>query len=274
MFDINVVIVSYNSRNQVEKCLASMFVDLKESGLNVHVTVIDNCSNDNILWLLKLGYENIKFCVNKKNAGFARAQNRGLKAVDSKYHFILNPDTVFLPQQNVIKKMYDFMEQNKQAGIVGPKILYPDGSRQNSCYRFPKFMQPLYSRTFLGRIGKGKKEAENYFMEDFEHNNTVPVDWIMGAAMFVRSQALSHVGYFDERYWMYAEDSDLCRKMWENNWMVYYLHSASIKHEHGRGSASTQGIARSLIKNRLARAHLKSWLSYMWKWKSTRHYYS
>jgi len=89
----------------------------------------------------------------------------------------------------------------------------------------------------------------------------------MGSAMFVRNKAVKEVGLFDERYWMYAEDSDWCRRMWEMHWPVYYVHDIVVKHTHGRGSAKVPGIFKALLKNKLARVHLISWFKYMWKWR-------
>ncbi len=273
MFDINVVIVNYNSKEKILKCLESLFCD--NQNMNLHITVVDNSSSDNIEGDLLNKYSNInlRFIKNIKNFGFAKAQNRGISNIEAKYHFVLNPDTIFIEGQNVIKRMYSFMENNPKVGIAGPKIVYPDGKRQNSCYRFPNFFQPLYSRTKLGKIGGGKKIADDYVMNDFEHDETIPVDWIMGAAMFVRQSAIDEVGMFDERFWMYAEDSDWCRRMWDKGWYVYFIHDVLIKHDHGRGSAKTTGILKSLLKNKLARAHLKSWFQYMWKWRRTNKYH-
>ncbi|PIT87600.1 MAG: hypothetical protein COU31_02075 [Candidatus Magasanikbacteria bacterium CG10_big_fil_rev_8_21_14_0_10_40_10] len=271
--DINVVIVNHKMKDQVDKCLSSLFKDIQNSNLKVHVTVVDNGSGERMQDLLKDEYINIRYILHKNNLGFGKAQNTGLRATPAKYHFVLNPDTVVPDGQNLLKKLYDFMEANPEVGLAGPKILYMDGSRQNSCFRFPRFLQPIYSRTRLGQIGAGKRTADHYFMRDFDHDETIPVDWVMGAAMFVRQKAIDKVGLFDERFWMYAEDSDWCRRMWEDGWPVYFVHDAIIQHAHGRGSAKSKGIIKALFTNKLARSHIKSWLKYMWKWRSTNKYY-
>ena len=264
MHDINVIIVNYKSKDEILRCLKSLFNDVKDLSIKIHITIVDNGSDDQIDHAVLNEFPEVKMKLikHKNNLGFGRAQNSGMKYILSKYHFILNPDTVFMDGQNVIKKLYDFMEENEDIGIVGPKIVYPDGQRQNSCCRFPKFLQPVYSRTRLGQIGSGKKIADSYFMRDFDHNDTIPVDWIMGAAMFVRQKAIEDVGHFDERFWMYAEDSDWCRRMWEEKWQVYFKHDAVIQHAHGRGSAKVGGIIKPLLKNKLARSHMMSWLKY------------
>lgn len=275
MHDINIIIVNYKSKDEILRCLRSLFADLIGNNLDIHITIVDNASVDSVdLAVLNQHPDaKLKIIKHKKNLGFGKAQNSGMAGVEAKYHFVLNPDTFFPEQRGVLEKLYNFMEINDKVGIVAPKIIHPDGILQNSCYRFPRFLQPIYSRTKLGEIGQGKKTADYYFMRDFDHNETIPVDWVMGAAMFVRQKAIDEVGLFDERFWMYAEDSDWCRRMWENGWMVFYLHDAVIHHEHKRDSARVRGVFRALIKNKLARVHIVSWLKYMWKWRKTHRFY-
>jgi hypothetical protein len=212
-------------------------------------------------------YPTVNLILQKENLGFGKSQNAGMKSCEAKYFFALNPDTYFEPGKNIIRKMYDFMENHQKIGLIGPKVVYPDGTLQYSCYRFPSFWQPVFSRTKFGQKKYGKKINDQFLMKDFDHNQTQPVDWVMGSAMFVRNEAVKKVGMFDDRYWMYAEDSDWCRRMWEGNWPVYYVHDIVIQHAHGRGSAKVPGVFKALIKNKLARVHLLSWLKYFWKWK-------
>lgn len=270
MKDINVVIVNYKMKDDIDKCLTSLYSDVKDSGLDVIVTIVDNASYDGIAELLKEKYPQAKFIQMPGNEGFGHAQNAGMKACEAKYYFVLNPDTEFLPDSSSMKKMFDFMEKHDKIGMIGPKIVYPDGSLQYSCWRFPSFWQPIFSRTKYGQKGTGKIIADHYLMKDFDHNQTMPVECIMGSAMFVRKSALDEVGGFDDHFWMYFEDIDWCRRMWEKHWPVYYVHSIVIKHAHGRGSAKVPGIFRALIKNKLARIHLISWLKYFWKWRGDR----
>jgi len=267
MKDINIVIVNYKMKDDIDKCLTSLFLDTKDSGLEIIVTVVDNASHDGIAELLKEKYPEVNFIQMSENEGFGHAQNTGMESCEAKYYFALNPDTEFLPNSNAIKKMFDYMEKHDKIGMIGPKIIYPDGSLQYSCYRFPFFWQPVFSRTKIGGEKLREKMNNNFLMKDFGHNENRPVDWIMGSAMFVRNKAVKEVGLFDERYWMYAEDSDWCRRMWEMHWPVYYVHDIVVKHTHGRGSAKVPGIFKALLKNKLARVHLISWFKYMWKWR-------
>jgi GT2 family glycosyltransferase len=273
MYDICITLVATNELEQFKRMLPSLMEDIQESDLNTKIVIIDNHSTDGTKAWVAAQYPDITYIEQPKNLGFGRSHNRGMQSTDAKYYFVLNPDTMFEPKQAMLRKMYDYMEANDHVGMIGPKIFYPDGSFQYSCYRFPTFLQPLYSRTSLGKSGKGKKIADSFQMKDFDHNSTIPVDWIMGSAMFVRKKAIDDVGMFDDRYFMYAEDSDWCRRMWEKNWAVYYVHDLVIKHYHGRASAKVPGAIRAILTNKYARIHIRSWMKFFWKWRGNSRFY-
>ncbi len=273
MTDLSIVIANYKMKADIEKCFASLFPDIAESGLSVEVVVVDNASDDGIDAWLKERYPTVRCIVLPENFGFGKAQNVGLKAVEAKYYFVLNPDTYFYQGGQTLRRLHHFMEQYPKIGLIGPKILYPDGSLQYSCYRFPTFWQPLFSRTKLGEKGRGKQTQDWTIMKDFDHNVTQPVDWVMGSAMVVRHSAMKEVGMFDERFWMYYEDTDWCHRMWDKGWPVYYVHDIMLEHVHGRRSAKVPGILRAVLKNKLVRVHIQSWLMYMWKWRGNHKYY-
>lgn len=273
MKHINIVIVNYKMKEDIAKCLASLYQDIENSELQVGIVVVDNNSNDGIDTFLAEKYPDVRVILQKENLGFGKSQNRGIKEIEALYYFALNPDTVFPVGQRILDRMYQYMESHPRIGMIGPKIVYPDGSLQYSCYRFPNFWQPVFSRTKLGKKGRGEKISNHFLMKDFNHSETRPVDWIMGSAMFVRSSAISEVGVFDDRFWMYAEDCDWCRRMWESGWPVYYVHDIIIEHAHGRGSAKVPGVVKALLKNKLARVHLLSWFKYMWKWRGNNRFY-
>lgn len=272
MFDICVTLVNTKELSEIKHSLKTLLADTKDSFLNVAFVVVDNATGED-LDNLKNEIPNLEIVKQDKNYGFGYSHNVAFKKVSAKYYFILNPDTEFSLGQNFLQKLYDFMENNPKIGMVGPKIIYPDGSLQYSCYRFPSFWQPFFSRTKWGKTGKGKETSDSFLMKDFDHNQTIPVDWIMGSAMFARAEAMKETENFDNRYFMYAEDSDWCRKMWEKNWAVYYLHSVYLTHVHGRASAKVPGILKALVKNRYARVHLISWFKYFWKWRGNHKYY-
>ncbi|MCX6782108.1 MAG: glycosyltransferase family 2 protein [Candidatus Magasanikbacteria bacterium] len=272
MFDVCVTIVNTKERAEIEKSLDSLFADSMESGLNFGIAVIDNSSGEAVEELEKK-YTNLRVLRQERNMGFGYSHNRAFEAVTAKYYFILNPDTEFPAGQNFLRRLVKFMDENPKIGMAGPKIFYPDGSLQYSCYRFPSFFQPVFSRTSAGQTETGKKATGRYLMKDFDHNLSIPVDWVMGSAMIFRRAAYEQIGGFDERYFMYAEDSDLCRRLWEAGWAVYYVHDIHLRHTHGRASAKVPGVFRALIKNPFTRVHIYSWLKYFFKWRNNRHYY-
>lgn len=266
MYHICVSIVNTGEKDQITQSLRTLFANMEEADLRVCVVIVDNGSRDTVEEL-EQQFPDVRIIKQEQNEGFGKSHNKAMRAIEAEYYFILNPDTEFANGGGFLHAMHTYMEQHLTVGIAGPKILYPDGSLQYSCYRFPTFLQPLYSRTNLGRRGKGKEIADMFLMKDFDHNQTIPVDWVMGSAMFVRKSAIDRVGMFDDRFWMYAEDSDWCRRMWQHNWEVHYVHHLFIKHSHGRASAKVPGIITALIKNKYARAHLISWMKYFWKWR-------
>lgn len=272
MFDVAITIVNTDEKEEIERSLATLFADSENSNLNIAVVVVDNASRQPPDDLAQK-FSNLTVVRQPQNQGFGRSHNRAFAAVSAKYYFVLNPDTEFPVGQNFLRRLYDFMETHPAIGLAGPKIVYPDGSLQYSCWRFPTFLQPIFSRTRWGRKGRGKIVADRYLMKDFNHNETRPVDCVMGSALFARRQALDEVGGFDERFWMYFEDMDLCFRLWEKGWPVYYFHSVYLRHVHGRASAQVPGLMLALIKNRYARTHFVSWLKYFWKWRGEYKYY-
>ncbi len=274
MKDISIVIVNYKMKDLIDKCLQTLFADIAGDTLDISIVVVDNNSGDTVEALLKEIYPSVHFIPQQTNPGLGTSANVGMKAVEAKYYFALNPDTEFFAGLHTIRRMYDYMEQHPNIGMIGPKIMYPDGSLQYSCWRFPSFLQPFYNRTKLGKSTHGKRKHDYHMMRDFDHESTIPVDAIMGSAMFVRGTAISDVGMFDERFWMYFEDIDWSLRMWETGWSVYYVHDIVLMHLHGRGSAAVPGVFNAFFRNKLFRAHVKSWLKYMWKWRGNNKYYT
>ncbi len=272
MKNICVTLVNTNEKEEILKALSTLFENSKNSGLDIGVVVVDNNSSDNVEELIEM-FPRVVVVKQEKNQGFGASHNRAFEAMEAEYYFVLNPDTEFFGEISVLKKMYDYMQAHSKIGILGPKIVYPDGSLQYSCFRFPLFVQPFFRRTLFGQIGRGKELNDKFLMKDFDHLTERPVDWLMGSALFVRAAALKDVGGFDKRFWMYAEDSDLCRRFWEKNWGVYYYPKAALQHTLGRASSRVPGIIYPLIKNKYARAHLLSWFKYFWKWRGNHKYY-
>lgn len=273
MYDVCITMVNTNEQDDIERCLDSLYRDMKGSTLKWTVVLVDNASDVDIEPILKEKFPEVKLVRQEKNEGFGKSHNRAIKHVDAKYYFVLNPDTTFENGGKLVERLHEFMENRPEVGMSGPKIVYPDGSLQYSCWRFPTFLQPIFSRTKWGKKGKGKETADRFMMKDFDHKKTLPVDAIMGSAMFVRKNAINEIGGFDDLFWMYFEDIDWCKRMWEEGWPVYYVHDIVLNHFHRRASAQVPGVINALVKNKYARVHFLSWFKYFWKWRGNHKYY-
>jgi len=277
MKDVNIITINYHNKDETLVAVESIFNDLKESSLDFTVLVVDNSQNaDGIKDALADRFPKIRYIDSGSNIGFGKANNLGFRDAPAKYYFAFNSDAVIPENSRAIERMVDFMEENEKVGIVGPKLLNFDDTLQYSCYRFNRrslLVKPFKQINWEKKYKILNNYANELVMKDFDHNETRPVDWVLGAAMLIRHQAIEEVGWFDERYFMYLEDADWCVRMWEAGWPVYYLHCVEIKHKYGRDSAKVPGIFKALFKNRLARIHLLSWLKYMKKWRRSFKFY-
>jgi hypothetical protein len=263
MLDLSIVIVNYNGRGLLRQCLKSIFGNLQGSSLLYKIITVDNNSSDGSADMIREQFPAVRLIPLEHNGGYAKAVNIGLKSLEARYYLVLNMDTTVV-QPHAFESMVSFMDEHGDVGLAGPKLINPDGSTQVSCCRFPKFLYPIYRRTFLRNTVIAKKSIRYYLMLDWDHNETKPVDWVIGTGMIVRHEALQQVGLMDERYFMYFEDVDWCRRFWQYEWKVYYLSDVKIVHYYSRDSAKSMGF--SSIFNKLTRIHINSWLKYFFKY--------
>lgn len=199
-----------------------------------------------------------------KNRGMGANNNVGIRAAQGEYVLILNPDIVVLP--GAIESLIRVLDTQPRAQMVVPKLLRPDRQLQYTTYRFPSFFLPIYLRTFLGRWGRGAEIRRWYQMRDWDHNDTRAIEgWAQGSAMLVRKSFFDLAGGFDERFFMYLEDTDLCRRIWQSRGEVWYDATAIMIHYFGHASAEKPWYLS--LFNRLAWVHVASWLKYFWKWR-------
>lgn len=261
--ELSIVIVNYRSQDKLINCLDS--VARETAGQDREIIVVDNASGDD-LSRLPAKYSGLTVVNSSRNLGMGGGNNLGIKQARGEFMLVLNPDTVV--QTGAIRIMLSYLKDNPTAGLVGPKLIYPDGSLQSSCSRFPSFFMPVLRRTFLGDYFR--KARNRFTMDDFDHDSIRPVDWLMGSClMFRRQLALkdgrSFAPLFDERYFMYFEDTDLCRQIWENGFRVIYDPEAVVVHDHQRQSAEYPWYFAVFLSS-LTRWHIVSWLKYFAKW--------
>ncbi|MBI2990251.1 MAG: glycosyltransferase family 2 protein [Candidatus Magasanikbacteria bacterium] len=275
--DIHIVFLNYLMKEDIINAVRSLYDDIADCPYEVQITVADNSENqDHIQEELREHFPGVLYIDCGGNLGFGKGNTLGFQAAPARYYFALNRDTIIPSGTKVIERIVRFMDQHPKIGCMGPKLLNMDGSLQYSCYRFdlPSILiKPLKQINFDQKYSWVRRRTDGLLMKDFDHESTRPVDWVLGAALVVRKEVVDQIGWFDERYFMYLEDADWCRRMWDAAWPVYYVHDIIIKHSHARGSAQVPGIFKALIKNKLARVHLKSWFSFLWKWKGSFIYY-
>ena len=237
MLDLSVIIVSWNVRELLKRAIQSVLDDANAAELAVEIIVTDNASRDGTVEMLRADFPDVRVIANTKNVGFTGGNNLGLNAIsNSRYIFLLNPDTELYP--GALRAMINFMDapENARVGILGPQLLYADGSPQSSRRRFPKFSTALFESTILEQWFPRNKLITAYRLLDTDNEATQDVDWVVGAAMFVRRAVYDQIGGLDERFFMYSEELDWCKRAKDASWHVVYFPQARVKHYEGKSS--------------------------------------
>ncbi len=262
--DLSIVIVNYKNKNKLSVCLNSIAkAEIKD--LSYEIILVENNSGEDLSDLVDSA-PNIRLIVSKNNLGMGGGNNLGIKSAQGEYILVLNPDTNI--QGKAISVLFNYLKNNSSVGLLGPKLLNPDGSLQYSCSRFPKLYMPILRRTFLGKYFK--VNSDSFLMKNSDHNLIQEVGWLMGSALMFKKRLVKADGEawepeFDEHYFMYFEDTDLGRQFWKNGFKVVYNPEAVLIHDHARQSAKYPWY-KAIFIDPLARHHIASWLKYFLKW--------
>jgi GT2 family glycosyltransferase len=233
-------VVSYNSLSFLKECLDSLISYPPDK--EYEIVVVDNASSDGSPEFIKNSYPQIKLIINNVNIGFAAANNQAIKSSKSEYVLLINSDCQVY--KDSLNKLIEFMDNARNAGVIGPKIINSDGSIQFSCRKFPSILNAgLHS--ILTNIAPNNPFSRKYKLVDINRDNPFEVDWVSGSCMLIRRDALDDAGLMDEHYFMYVEDVDLCYQMCKKNWKVFYFPHSEILHHIG-GSTSDKKIKASI----------------------------
>lgn len=259
--DLSIIIVNYKSKEKLQNCLQSIY-DSNLGDITWEIIVVENNSGDDLSEMTK-NRDNLKLIVAPKNLGMGGGNNLGIKHCKGDFILISNPDIVF--KKDCILNLFEYIKNNNNIALVGPKLLYPDGSLQYSSARFPKIYLPLLRRTFIGQFFPNY--LNNYFLKSDSYDKIREVDWLLGACFIVKKKDffLSENKLFDERFFMYFEDVDLCKRISQEKKKVIYLPTAIAIHDHTRASARFKWYL-AIFKDKLAKEHIKSWWRYFLKW--------
>lgn len=236
---ISAIILTWNSARYIETCVKSLVCEAHRSGIKLELFVVDGGSTDDtlkILSRLKIEIPELQVIPMGKNLGTTISRNIALKQSQGEYVLILDSDTEILP--GALKTLHEALETTPRAGIAAPRLVYPDGSVQPSCKRFPTFLLKVYKFAPVSWIQRLGERCELYPPEvyDREFNKTLRVDHCISACWLVRREAIKDVGLLDERIFYAPEDVDYCLRMWLKGWEVIYVPSAKVVHYAQRRS--------------------------------------
>jgi len=230
---LSIIIVNYNAKKLLQKCLRSVYTETKH--VPFEVWVVDNNSTDTSGTMVRQNFPRVNLIENKENAGFAKANNQAIARCSGDYILLLNPDTLIL--QNAIEKTLDFMDGNPTVGICGCKVLNEDGTLQLACRRsIPTPGVAFFRLTGLSKLFLNSKIAAKYNLTYLDPDSPHQVDVISGAFLMIRRKVVDVIGLLDERFFMYGEEMDWCLRAKKTGWTVMYYPSAEIIHYKGECS--------------------------------------
>jgi GT2 family glycosyltransferase len=247
--DVSIIIVNYNKFSLLSNCLNSIYKHSKE--ISFEVIVVDNNSTEGDVEKIISNYPNLSLIKNETNRGFAAANNQGLKIAQGKFILFLNNDTVFI--ENTIKKLIDFLEEKDEMTLVGCKLLNEDLSHQVSIVDFDDLWNLIGENFFMYLLFPKNKMLNRYHHNYKIVNEPIEVDVVKGAFIFGYTKALKEIGGFDEKFFFYSEENDLCFRFKQRGGKVFYFPGTSIIH---LGGASTDAIPWFMFMN-LSRAKIQ-----------------
>lgn len=240
--DLSVIILNWNARPFLVACLNSILN--QQWRTKIEIIVVDNQSLiDDSVKVVKRDFPHVTLIENPSNSGFGAGNNLGYKVASGRYILFLNPDTIV--EEGALDLMTDWMDAHPDVGAIGPKMTYPDGELQFSARAFPNFGAGLFRNSFLGKLWPNNPWSRGYLMADIDRSSERAVDWVSGSAVMARREVLEQIdtgkGPWDESFFMYCEDVDLCYRMMEKGWPRFYVPSATIQHHIGKSSDLARG---------------------------------
>jgi len=246
--DVSIIIVNWNTKKLLLDCIRSIHETVKN--ISFEIWLVDNASTDGSVEAVKQNYPDVKIIQNKKNLGFAAANNIALERMCGQYALLLNTDTILT--NCAIENLFDFMEKNQGAGMACGQLLNQDGSKQNSIANFPgihslicneSLLQILFPKKFPGKRREYKKHVE--------------VDSCIGACLMIRKKAMDEVGLLDKRYFFFFEETDWAYRMKQAGWKIYFVPSAKIFHIQGQTVGHNAGSRIMFYRSRYI--YFKKW---------------
>jgi N-acetylglucosaminyl-diphospho-decaprenol L-rhamnosyltransferase len=229
--DLTVVVVNYKTAHLLYRMFAAL--EAAKGGLTLQVIVVDNASHDGSVEILRAQFPGVELIENSNNVGFGRANNQTLPLVRGRYLLLLNTDAVVSP--DTLQKTVEFMDSHPGCGVLGAKLVGPDGLLQPSCRYFPTPWNVFLTRTGLDRFFPGTRLVDDM---SWDHTSARECDWVPGCYYLVRREVIERVGLFDPRYFLYYEEVDHCRAVRQAGWSVIYYPNTQVLHIGGESAVS------------------------------------
>jgi hypothetical protein len=242
--ELTVCIVTYQACDWLRKCLESLYQNTRLSPLEL--VIVDNGSMDGVREMLEQEFPRVRFFGNDSNQGYTRPMNQALQEANGRYLLQLNPDTVILPE--ALDRLVHFMEENPQIGICGPKVLNEDKTLQKQCRRGePRPFAVISYFLGLSKLFPTSRYFGEYLLEYEDEDQTLEVAAVSGSCMLIRREVVDQIGYLDEQFYAYQEDTDYCTRARAVGWKVFYVADAQIIHYGGKGGSRVEPL-RSIIE--------------------------
>ncbi len=229
---LSILVVTYNSAETIQECIKSIIPELKS--VTGEIVIVDNKSTDNtveVITALAAEHSEIQLKLNRVNRGFAVGNNQALEQAQGEQILILNPDTVL--KTGVLVDLLNELEKSEKIGLVAPQLQFPDGRIQKTCRRFPKHLDVIYNLTGLAYFFPENRFFNGWKMGDFDHKNRSQVDQPAGAALMVKGDLLRRLAGFDPNFPMFFNDVDLCKRVKDAGYEIWYLPEYNIIHLGG-----------------------------------------
>lgn len=240
MNPVDIAIVNYNTRDLLRDCLASVLRAAPGT-----VVVVDHGSTDGSIGMVRGEFPDVVLEVNPANPGYGAGANRAIRRTSAPYVVLLNSDTLLEP--GALTALRQYLDAHPRAGLVGPRLRNPDGTLQRSCYHFLTPFQMLVAQTsWLARFFSSAPVLRDHFLPASSHDAARAVPWVKGAALAIRRTAFEAVGGFDETFFMYAEEMDLCYRLKEGGWDTHFAAVTDVVHVEAASTA--QQRARMEVK--------------------------
>lgn len=232
MLDLSIVIVNWNVRDLLRQCLNSILADLQTCTLEI--IVIDNASTDGSVEMVRQKFPQVRLIASEVNLGYTGGNNLGITTSQGRYILLLNPDTEVVG--DALSQMVAYMDAHPNVGALGPQLLNPDGSVQSSRRRFPTLCTAFVESTVIQQWWPDNRILRRYYVQDRPDDAISEVDWVTGACILLRREAVEQVGLLDDDFFMYSEELDWCRRARDAGWKVVYLPTAQVIHHEGKSS--------------------------------------